>query len=46
MRLLKNQLEQVQEEAANLKLRLTTAQDESGSAKNEVTITTALLFCY
>ncbi|XP_065898660.1 putative leucine-rich repeat-containing protein DDB_G0290503 [Dysidea avara] len=36
MRLLKSQLEQVQQEAANLKLKLTTAQDESGSARQEV----------
>ena len=43
MRLLKSQLEQVQEEAANLKLRLTTAQDESGSAKQEVTCLSTLL---
>ena len=41
MRLLKSQLEQVQQEAANLKLKLTTAQDESGSARQEVTIATA-----
>lgn len=40
MRELKSQLEQVQLEAANLKLKLTTAQDESGSVRQEVTITT------
>lgn len=40
LRLVKSQLEQVQQEASTLQLQLTSVQDEGNSAKQEVSIVT------
>ena len=50
MKSLKSQLELVQQQASALQLRLSSAQDEGSSAKQEVTIVTivfynAIIFC-